>query len=184
MKNIHGASAPKPSTTLRSDPRPKPKSCGSTSPKVTARSFLLTTSAGAWNAKRIPTCSVIHQVARASKRSCQLWTGAIGRGLAPSLVVQQLSHNPAKHFLLDDRKGDFALGQDADFVVLAQERYRYDPSSSLSAVTWSSFEGMEFTARVKATYCRGQSVFDQGKILNKPGYGRFLRPRPSTQSIY
>ena len=112
------------------------------------------------------------------------WTGAMARGLAPSLVVQQLSHNPARHFLLNDRKGDFAIGQDADFVVLAQERYRYDPSTSLSAVTWSSFEGMEFTARVKTTYCRGQSVFDQGKIFNKPGYGRFLRPHTTIKSTY
>lgn len=112
------------------------------------------------------------------------WTGVMARGLPPSLVVQQLSHNPARHFLLNDRKGDFAIGQDADFVVLAQERYRYDPSTSLSAVKWSSFEDMEFTARVKTTYCRGQSVFDQGKILNKPGYGRFLRPHTPTKSTY
>ena len=112
------------------------------------------------------------------------WTGALARGLSPSLVVQQLSHNPAQHFLLNDRKGGFAVGQDADFVVLAQERYRYDPALSLSAVTWSSFEGMEFTARVMTTYCRGQRVFDQGRILNKPGYGRFLRPCTPTQSTY
>jgi len=104
------------------------------------------------------------------------WTGAMARGLAPSLVVELLSRNPAKHFLLDDRKGDFAVGLDADFVVLAQEDYLYDPSTSLSAVTWSSFEGMPFTARVRSTYCRGMCVFEQGQILNEPGFGRFLRP--------
>ena len=49
-------------------------------------------------------------------------------------------------------------------------------SNSLSAVQWSSFEGMEFTARVHATYSRGQLVHDGGKIVNAAGYGRFLRP--------
>ena len=112
------------------------------------------------------------------------WTGAMARGLSPSLVVRQLSRNPARHFLLDNRKGDFVLGLDADFVVLADDQYRYDPSTSLSAVKWSSFEGMPFTGRVKTTYCRGQCVFDQGQILNNAGYGQFLRPRALTTGTY
>lgn len=110
------------------------------------------------------------------------WTGATTRSLSPTLVSKLLSHNPAAHFLLDDRKGGFEIGKDADFVILAEERYRFDPSGSLSAVKWSSFEGMEFSARVKKTFCRGKGVFDQGTILNSPGYGRFLRPHNQNKS--
>jgi len=68
------------------------------------------------------------------------------------------------------------VGADADFVILTPERYAFDPSHSLSAVQWSSFEGMEFTVRVAATYCRGKQVFDGARIVNQKGDGRFLRP--------
>ncbi|MDZ4358816.1 MAG: amidohydrolase family protein [Variovorax sp.] len=105
------------------------------------------------------------------------WTGCEEHGIAPSMVVRQLSRNPARHFLLDDRKGSLDVGADADFVVLRPERHRFDPSRSLSAVTWSAFEGREFTVKVDATWCRGQPVYDGEKILNQAGDGRFLKPR-------
>jgi allantoinase len=111
------------------------------------------------------------------------WTGCEEHGLGPVVVVQQLSHNPARHFLLADRKGSLDIGADADIVLLKPERYMYDPSTSLSAVQWSSFEGMEFSVRVMATFCRGTLVYEQGShrpsIRNKEGYGRFLRPGPN-----
>ncbi|MGD9944568.1 MAG: amidohydrolase family protein, partial [Burkholderiaceae bacterium] len=108
------------------------------------------------------------------------WTGCERHGLSPSMVVRQLCRNPAQHFLLDDRKGTLSVGADADIVLLKPERYRYDPSTSLSAVQWSSFEDMEFSVRVLATYCRGSLVFEHrdsgGRVVNAPGEGRFLRP--------
>lgn len=105
------------------------------------------------------------------------WTGCEEHGLPPTMVVSQLCANPARHFLLNDRKGSFDVGADADFVLLKPEKYAFDPSQSLSAVKWSSFEGREFTVRVKATWCRGQPVYADGCIVNQPGYGHFLRPR-------
>jgi allantoinase len=108
------------------------------------------------------------------------WTGCDQHGIGPELVVRQLCEGPARHFLLQDRKGSLAVGADADIVVLKPERYAFDPSTSLSAVHWSSFEGMEFNVRVAATYCRGALVYEQGSptpIRNEKGYGRFLRPR-------
>lgn len=104
------------------------------------------------------------------------WTGCDEHGISPSMVVRQLSANPAKHFLLEDRKGSLDVGMDADIVIVKPERYKFDPSTSLSAVTWSSFEGRDMTVRVAATYCRGQLVYDGNKIVNRAGDGRFLRP--------
>jgi len=115
------------------------------------------------------------------------WTGCAERGLAPTIVAQQLCRNPAAHFLLDDRKGSFAIGNDADFVLLKPERYAFDPSRSLSAVQWSSFEGMEFVVNVEATYCRGTLVFERGagsaaQIRNPKGFGQFLKPRAAAEA--
>lgn len=107
------------------------------------------------------------------------WTGCEAHGISPSMVVRQLCRNPARHFLLQDRKGTLDVGADADIVVLTPERYAFDPSQSLSAVQWSSFEGMEFSVRVAATFCRGKLVAQDGKIVNAAGYGRFLRPHPT-----
>jgi allantoinase len=104
------------------------------------------------------------------------WTGCAQRGISPTMVVRQLSDGPARHFLLDDRKGTLAIGKDADIVVLKPERYRFDPSNSLSAVTWSSFEGMEFHVRVAATFLRGTLAWDGRRIVNRKGDGQFLRP--------
>ncbi|QHE93071.1 amidohydrolase family protein [Pandoraea fibrosis] len=105
------------------------------------------------------------------------WTGCEEHGISPTMVVKQLCRNPARHFLLDDRKGSLEVGADADVVILRPERYAYDPSTSLSAVQWSSFEGREFTVRVAGTWCRGQQVYDGAGIVNRKGDGRFLRPR-------
>lgn len=104
------------------------------------------------------------------------WTGCEEHGISPSMVVRQLSRNPARHFLLDDRKGSLDVGADADIIVLSPETYLFDPAHSLSAVQWSSFEGRQFTVKVAATYCRGQLVFDGNGIVNQAGDGRFLRP--------
>ncbi|HZU63268.1 MAG TPA: amidohydrolase family protein [Novosphingobium sp.] len=105
------------------------------------------------------------------------WTGCRQHNLPLTTVVQQLCTGPARHFLLDDRKGSLEVGMDADIVVLARDGTPFDPASSLSAVTWSSFEGMEFDVRVVATWCRGTLVYDDGAIRNQAGFGRFLRPR-------
>lgn len=108
------------------------------------------------------------------------WTGCENHGIGPEMVVRQLSRNPARHFLLDDRKGSLDIGADADMVLLKAERHAYDPGTSISAVQWSSFEGMEFSVRVAATFCRGALAYEQGlkpPIRNEKGSGRFLRPR-------
>lgn len=106
------------------------------------------------------------------------WSGCQTRGISPSMVARQLSVNPARHFLLDDTKGSFNVGVDADFVILKPETYAYDPATSLSAVQWSSFEGMEFSVRVQSTWSRGRAAYADGRIVNEAGSGRFVRPAP------
>jgi allantoinase len=107
------------------------------------------------------------------------WTGCEEHGISPSMVVRQLCEGPAKHFLLHHRKGSLRVGADADIVILKPEKYRYDPSNSLSAVTWSSFEDREFTVKVDATFVRGALAWDGNKITNTKGSGKFIRPHRS-----
>jgi allantoinase len=88
-----------------------------------------------------------------------------------------LCEGPARHFMLRDRKGSFDLGSDADIVVAEPGRFVFDASKSLSAAQWSAFDGREMRIRIGATFVRGQLVFDGSRIVNKPGHGRFQRPR-------
>ena len=104
-----------------------------------------------------------------------LWTGCEEHGVSPTMVVKQLCEGPAKAFQLAN-KGRLTAGADADIAVLEPGRFTFDPSKSLSAVRWSSFEGREFTVRVAATFVRGNLAWDGSAICNKPGDGRFLTP--------
>lgn len=104
------------------------------------------------------------------------WTGCAEHGISPTMVVKQLCDGPARHFLLDPKKGSLNVGSDADIVILKPEKYRYDPSTSLSAVNWSSSEGREFQVKVAATYVRGALAWDGKGIINAKGSGQFVRP--------
>lgn len=104
------------------------------------------------------------------------WTGCAEHGISPTMVVKQLCDGPARHFLPDPKKGSLNVGSDADIVILKPEKYRYDPSTSLSAVNWSSSEGREFQVKVAATYVRGALAWDGKGIINAKGSGQFVRP--------
>jgi allantoinase len=108
------------------------------------------------------------------------WTGCEQRGISPTMVARMLSDGPARHFLLHDRKGALDVGMDADIVIAEPGRFAFDASKSLSAVKWSSFDGMEMGIRVGTTFVRGQMVYDGTTVVNPAGYGRFLRPHGGT----
>ena len=113
------------------------------------------------------------------------WTGCEEHGIGPRMAVKMLCDGPADHFLIGDRKGRLVPGHDADIAILEREEYAFDPSNSLSSVTWSSFEGRRFNVKVAATYCRGALVWDGAHIRNDPGgEQRFVRPAlPNAQQF-
>ena len=93
------------------------------------------------------------------------------------MAVKMLCDGPADHFLIGDRKGRLVPGYHADIAVLKKEQYEFDPSNSLSAVSWSSFAGRRFNVRVAATYSRGELIWDGAALKNAAGgEERFLCP--------
>lgn len=104
------------------------------------------------------------------------WTGCVEHGISLTMAVRQLCDGPARHFLLHPNKGSLNVGADADLVILNPQTYRYDPSTSQSAVKWSSFEGREFQVKVAATYVRGALAWDGRQVTNAKGSGQFVRP--------
>ena len=101
------------------------------------------------------------------------------RGISYNHMAELLSWNPARRFGLLG-KGDIAPGYDADVVLV-------DPGATFvvraaepqSHQSYTPFEGMELTGRVKSTFLRGSLIYADGKILG-PARGEYLQ-RPQAR---
>jgi len=106
-----------------------------------------------------------------------LLKGLHERNLPLSHAARLLAANPAALFRLTHSKGALEVGRDADVVLVRRDPHRYEAGASgNNYVTWSPYEGIELPFRVVETYLRGECVAADGKVLAKPGYGRFVRP--------
>jgi allantoinase len=88
-----------------------------------------------------------------------------------------LSERPARNFGLFPAKGWIAPGADADLTVLDPEiSWTVRGAELHGSAGWSLFEGLEIRGRVTHTFLRGRPVYADGRVVAKPGEGRFLPP--------
>jgi allantoinase len=99
------------------------------------------------------------------------------RGMGYNHMARVTSWNPAQRYGLN-AKGDIAEGFDADIAIVDPARtWQIRASDSPSTQGYTPFEGLELSARVDATFLRGQRIFEDGQVLGKP-QGRYLH-RPT-----
>lgn len=99
------------------------------------------------------------------------------RGMSYNHMARLTSFNPARRFGLNS-KGDIAEGLDADLALVdPRESWTIRARDSESAQGYTPFEGIELSARVKATFLRGELVMENGNIIGPPR-GRYLH-RPT-----
>ena len=99
------------------------------------------------------------------------------RGLSLNRIAQLTSFNPARRFGLN-AKGDIAPGLDADLALVdPSETWTVRARDSESTQGYTPFEGIELSARVKATFLRGELICEDGNVLGTPR-GRYLH-RPT-----
>ncbi len=94
-------------------------------------------------------------------------------------AVELLSTNPSKIFGLYPRKGAICPGADADLVLIdPNEEYTIRASEMFTQArdVAKVFEGKHVYGKIKKTLLRGKVIFDNGKILAKPGYGQWVTP--------
>ena len=105
------------------------------------------------------------------------------RGLSHQRIAELTSWNPARRFGLG-AKGDIAIGYDADCALLdPNRRVVVRAADSPSSQGYTPFEGVELSAAVRATFLRGQIVYDAGKIVGPP-LGRYVkRPSAAADSV-
>jgi dihydropyrimidinase len=106
-----------------------------------------------------------------------MWEHGVREGrLSMNRVVEITSTAIAKMFGLYPQKGVIAVGADADIVVFdPQRRHVFGVDTSFMNVDYDIYEGQELSGSPRLTLSRGTVVFDDGKILTRPGHGRFVR---------
>jgi dihydropyrimidinase len=90
--------------------------------------------------------------------------------------VEVTSTHAAKLFGLYPRKGDIAVGADADLVIFDPNlERRIDNSMLKSNSDYSPFEGWDVTGWPILTMRRGEIVFRDGDVIGIPGSGNLLK---------
>lgn len=102
------------------------------------------------------------------------WTAARQRGCSLEDLADWLCAAPAKLAGLEDRKGAFAPGRDADFVVWNPEaRWEVDGARLHHRHKLTPYAGQFLYGVVEATYLRGEKIYDRGGFAAPSG--RLLR---------
>ena len=91
-------------------------------------------------------------------------------------VVRWLCTGPARTFGLYPRKGNLAVGADADITVVDMgRRWTVRASQLRSMARYTPFDGWELTGVPVYTIVGGRLVFDDGRLVGPPA-GRWVRP--------
>lgn len=91
-------------------------------------------------------------------------------------AVDLLARQPAKVFGLYPRKGAIRVGADADLVVVdIDAETTITNESVLSKCAWTPYAGRKVRGVPVHTLVRGQFVFENGKVVGRPGYGQLAR---------
>ena len=90
-------------------------------------------------------------------------------------MVAVTSTNAAKLFGMYPRKGVIRVGSDADIVIWDPTKKKIlNDKDQLSKAGYSTYAGKEVTGLPITTIRRGEVVYDNGKVLAKPGSGKFI----------
>ena len=90
-------------------------------------------------------------------------------GISLFRFVQITSGMQARRFGLM-HKGAIAPGMDADMLIVNTR-----DTKRFKSKFWSPYEGMEFSGYPETVILRGKVVYADGQVLEKPGYGKYLR---------
>lgn len=101
--------------------------------------------------------------------------GAHKRGLSLSALVRMTSTNPASIFGLGDKKGDLAVGFDADIVLVdPNEQSPLRSDGLFYRNRHSAYVGSAMRGAVTRTLLRGLTIFAGGQIMSGVPAGQFL----------
>ena len=83
-------------------------------------------------------------------------------------VIQKSVINPRKIFNLPEQPETWIeVDEDAVYEIKAKDQF--------TRCNWTPFEGWQVQGKVRKVVLRGQTAFEDGKILVEAGYGQNIR---------
>lgn len=98
--------------------------------------------------------------------------------------IARLTATKASELFHLPQKGKIAAGADADFALVdLDEAWTFDLADAFSKARniMKVYQGRKLRGKVRTTIVRGTRVFDDGRILVQPGFGRFIRPAQTAE---
>lgn len=113
-----------------------------------------------------------------------LFSEGVSKGrISLQRFVELSSTNHAKIYGLYPRKGEIAIGGDADIAIWDPQARRTIRQQDLHhGADYTPWEGFEVIGWPVMTLLRGETVVDQGAITGTKGAGKLLRRAPFSQS--
>jgi carbamoyl-phosphate synthase/aspartate carbamoyltransferase/dihydroorotase len=97
-----------------------------------------------------------------------LLTAVDARRLTFEDIIQKSVTNPRKIFNLPEQPETWIeVDENAVYEIKAENQF--------TRCGWTPFEGWQVKGRVRRVVLRGQTAFEDGKILAEPGYGKNVR---------
>ncbi len=91
-------------------------------------------------------------------------------------VVEATSTAPARVFGLGS-KGAIEVGADADLAIVDLDRtFEIRDEDVLSKIGWTPYAGRTVRGAIEATLVRGRVVYERGRVVGTPGWGRQAFP--------
>jgi dihydropyrimidinase len=96
--------------------------------------------------------------------------------LSLNRFVEIVSTAPAQIFGLYPKKGEIAVGSDADLAIWdPNAAYTISARTHHMRVDYSMFEGFEVRGNARTVISRGETIVDGGKFLGKAGRGNYVK---------
>jgi allantoinase len=110
--------------------------------------------------------------------------GLHARDLSLERIAHLTATAPAQLFGLYPRKGAIAVGADADVVIVDPGcEWTFDSQHLQTRSGVSAYLGRSFTGRVVRTMVRGETVYSDGQVVGRPGWGRLVQPQHHISKI-
>ena len=91
--------------------------------------------------------------------------------------VEITSENASKIFGFYPQKGTLQVGSDADIIIVDLEReWTITSEIVYTKCQLNPFHDWKIKGKVTHTILRGQVIMEEGEVMGKPGYGKFIRP--------
>lgn len=105
-----------------------------------------------------------------------LWSEGVGKGrLSPEQFVSLTATTPARLFGLAPRKGNIAVGADADLVIWdPQQEITLSASGLHQRVDYCPYEGWSVRGYPRVVVLRGEVVVRDGQFVGRRGQGYFV----------